>query len=918
MLTFAGLGMLTLAGCGIGPAAVSTPQSVVLPAISGKVMGGETPISSANIILWETDPGNTGYGVATNGSSIGAQQLATATTGIGGGFSFTAGSYTCAPGQFAYLTSTGGDASDGGGTEINNNLVMVAALGSCSNFSGTAAENNIIINVNELSTVAAAYTLGSFMTINDNGNAGTQLVYIGAPANNNATSGSCSGSGTSMSCTAAGLSHAFNNANNLVDAVHYDGTAPTGLARTSVPGITGSSVPQALINSLGDIMSYCTQSPGGTGGTTNCGKLFTDTTPTGSSSTAPTDTLSAMVNIARQPYINVSALFGLISGTPPWTGLTAHPAQDWSIAVAYTGPSLGSAPITAYSSTTGTVTFTAANSFTAGEPVTLSGFGTSTFLNGLTTTVLSTGLSSSQFEANIIDNMASSGSFSITSNVATFTVISNNFVAGDSVYLNNFATGTYFNGSTVTVLSAGLSATQFEANFTHANVASTADATGTAGLVASATENGTASEPGYGSPQYLALDANDNVYIQTSNAYAPTASGMAAMTNGGSSLWANVPSITTCTNGQLASDNVGNIWLTLGASTTSACTYGLYGYNAVSGSLTASFQPGNGTVCSQTSPTSSNCPGFSAYDTTHLIQSLPSGIAFDRFNNMWYDRSSSTCANCIIELPYSTSLYSAHQNYGGPQNIQNNASGTLVKSNKVIVDSGGNVWSSNYQSTSGTSGIIALLPNTGNTTTPAYAGSTGSGCLQTTNEYYCTATLSSYDNGDISLDALGNVWTGSNDKVYEYSPTVSGSTSTIGSSTSQTATTTASHPSNGEVDGGANYWYPSLTASGNIFVQITPASALYNSTTAAKNTEFLQPCYVPSAGTTCNTALVVDGTQTYVTGDSHVVQVDSAGAIWAASGSAASVNTGFVVQILGPGTPTWPQLSYGVFGKEPQ
>jgi phospholipase C len=58
--------------------------------------------------------------------------------------------------------------------------------------------------------------------------------------------------------------------------------------------------------------------------------------------------------------------------------------------------------------------------------------------------------------------------WSITGNIATFTVL-NGFVAGENVTLSGFPTSTFFNGQTVAVLSSGLSSTQFEADFTHAN-----------------------------------------------------------------------------------------------------------------------------------------------------------------------------------------------------------------------------------------------------------------------------------------------------------------------------------------------------------------------------------------------------------------------------------------------------------------
>ena len=66
-------------------------------------------------------------------------------------------------------------------------------------------------------------------------------------------------------------------------------------------------------------------------------------------------------------------------------------------------------------------------------------------------------------------------SFAITSNVATIQMINNSFSIGETLLLQNFSTADYFNGQTVTVLSTGLSGSQFEFNFTHADVGSTSD-----------------------------------------------------------------------------------------------------------------------------------------------------------------------------------------------------------------------------------------------------------------------------------------------------------------------------------------------------------------------------------------------------------------------------------------------------------
>jgi hypothetical protein len=336
---FCGVIALTLTGCGVGQFSTDNAHAASpLTAFSGKAMGGETPISGANVILWETDPANTGYGLT-------ARNIQSQTTGANGLFSFATG-YSCTnANDFLYITVTGGDVSNGGNV-INNNEVQIAALGSCANFATTAQQSSTWVNVNEVSTVATAYALGNFMSVAPNGGTGNQLVYIGASAKNSATTGACTGTGASMSCTAAGLAHAFQNAIDLTDSFHTDGSYPTGLARTTVPGNSLGSIPQAEIHALADILQTCTNSAGGVAGDgTTCGTLFTYATPSGG--TAPTDELSAIINISKYPRHNIGStctagsitggLFCMITTTPAFSPVLSKVPYDWSLGITYTG-----------------------------------------------------------------------------------------------------------------------------------------------------------------------------------------------------------------------------------------------------------------------------------------------------------------------------------------------------------------------------------------------------------------------------------------------------------------------------------------------------------------------------------------------------------------------------------------------------
>ena len=134
----------------------------------------------------------------------------------------------------------------------------------------------------------------------------------------------CNGvrSGTALSCTAAGLTHAFQNAYNLVDQVTFNGSQfPSGLARIALPGNAATVAPQQMVNTLGNILQSCVDSTGGTVGTyssyspgaptsTRCGDLFYWATAPGST-TSPTNTLQAALNMANYPTHNVANLYAL-------------------------------------------------------------------------------------------------------------------------------------------------------------------------------------------------------------------------------------------------------------------------------------------------------------------------------------------------------------------------------------------------------------------------------------------------------------------------------------------------------------------------------------------------------------------------------------------------------------------------------
>jgi hypothetical protein len=296
---------VALTGCALSSStsviAPVTPVAAVPAVITGTVFGGQQPISGATIQLYAAGGSNYGVGAtySTGTSLLGNNTVTTATDGTG---SFTlSGKYTCpANNPNVYIVATGGSPSTGTGGTVNHQLALMAALGPC-----LAAQNgNTKVTLNELTTVASVYALSGFMT---------GIANIG-------TSGS----------NATGLNNAFAAVNKLVNI--STGTA----GGPALPA--NATLPVAKINTLADILAACVNSPGGTVGQSNiCGELFTDTTV---NSVAPTDTITAMMNIAQHPNLT-SDLWNIPTGSAPFQPSLSNPfPSDFSIVVTYSGGGL--------------------------------------------------------------------------------------------------------------------------------------------------------------------------------------------------------------------------------------------------------------------------------------------------------------------------------------------------------------------------------------------------------------------------------------------------------------------------------------------------------------------------------------------------------------------------------------------------
>ncbi len=221
---------------------------------SGKVMGNGLPVSGATVQLYEA--GSTGNGSAS------AALLSESLTTDGNGAFVVPASFSCAASSTVlFLVSKGGRAGASSGN--NSALWLMAPLGSCGALSSTTT-----VTLNELTTVASAFALGSFLSTGGN---------VGASSTN-----------------VLGLTNAVITAQTLVDM--STGMSPGSAVSSNV------SVASDKLYALADALVPCAALG-------SCASLFAAATP--STGAAPTNTLDAAWSIARHPGANVQSIYAL-------------------------------------------------------------------------------------------------------------------------------------------------------------------------------------------------------------------------------------------------------------------------------------------------------------------------------------------------------------------------------------------------------------------------------------------------------------------------------------------------------------------------------------------------------------------------------------------------------------------------------
>jgi hypothetical protein len=374
-----------------------------------------------------------------------------------------------------------------------------------------------------------------------------------------------------------------------------------------------------------------------------------------------------------------------------------------------------------------------------------------------------------------------------------------------------------------------------------------------------------------GAPWGISQDINDNVYVYG----ASTPPTIYSLSSNGSTRWTTAKTggggcATAGTRCGVIPDALGNLWVTDNAGVTELTT---------AGALGTTYAPAG---------------GASAV--------LLDDASVDLGNNVW-----ASAYNNTSSAPAVSSLQEITE--GSTAGLAGvDVDGAIVALDPIkdpTFDSKGNMW---VASESGGCCSAELFINTGGgLTSPTFGAYSGS--LSDPDDYAAFSTDTRVNSP--MIDATGNMWIGAQDGLFE----VTGPAGTEAAGYGGSATAV--------YGGGSNVWdggverYSVMDGDGKIvaeaasggfgFVTVyypdAPPDALAtdDASLAGANT-YLNPCYVAPSTTVC--ALDADG-GSLIMNAARMATVDASGAIWATLSSG-----GNVVQILGPGAPTWGQESY--------
>ncbi len=258
--------------------------------LTGQVLGAGAPIAKSTVTLWAA-------GVAE------PRQLAQTQTSGDGHFQMTVQPPT-GDDSVLYLVAKGGQPAASKVSGDNKAIVLLAVLGS-------RPPAKVVLN--EMTTVASVWTGAQFLN------------------------------GTALSGKALGLRIAAGNVPNLVD-LETGGLGPV----IQDPLNSSQTTTLATFNTLANLLAACVTRIRGDA----CDTLFAVATPP--AGVAPTDTLMAAQNIARNPSNQAQQLFALLDAfypvpagkrwrTAPFIPYLAFAPSAWTLSLVYAGGGFNSA-----------------------------------------------------------------------------------------------------------------------------------------------------------------------------------------------------------------------------------------------------------------------------------------------------------------------------------------------------------------------------------------------------------------------------------------------------------------------------------------------------------------------------------------------------------------------------------------------
>ncbi|MDE1160448.1 MAG: hypothetical protein PW792_00725 [Acidobacteriaceae bacterium] len=311
---------------------------------------------------------------------------------------------------------------------------------------------------------------------------------------------------------------------------------------------------------------------------------------------------------------------------------------------------------------------------------------------------------------------------------------------------------------------------------------------------------GTATGQASVTPEYVALDANDDVFFSNPNASTGVQGNIVALTSAGVPYWTSDTDTTLTQPRQLQVDTLGNLWVANGGSGSTAFVQQM---NASTGEL------------------------LNRYPST---VSAPYALAVDTAGNVWYSTQTTSGQN-LFEIQRSGSTFAAATLDPAP--------GMAYQPFQIRPDTNGNIWAAGYSSATG---AAMLLPNTGTAAAPTY----------TTTAKLFQMTADSFGGG-ITIDSANNAYTNANgtgNAFYQLSVTGSGSSAAITST--PLAVNAATLAVMMDTDGAGNVWYADHTT-GTDFYKYSPVD---NSITS------FYPCYVVATITSSGYQTCVTGIST--------------------------------------------------------